>query len=407
MPLVSDPRFTTRLFSFQKYLFPLDVRIAPIGAPRAPKQWVKLGQLIEEGAKTVSVTRAARATALPPFDYQQVEGGEVFEQSLPGAISPASYVATLYDGVCYGRSCTAITADNLAVRESGSFYEGSCELSANVNYRRSLSGLRRRWTDDVTFRRRLPRRRVLRGRIAILNMRCSHNYYHWLLEVMGRIGTLRQLGISADAYLVDCFTTFQRDALGALGIGIDRLIQPHAGLSLQADELLLPGMPTPACLQTFRRELLSAFSQPRSNSTRSDAKRRVYISRRHAHTRRLINEREVTQTLDRHGFESHCLEDYSLARQADLFRSVETVVAPHGAGLANLIFAPPDAKVIEIVHADRYNIDLFPKLSQVFGLRHCQVIAPRSRHRQVLCPSMDDLGLALEMTESKQLRRAA
>ena len=32
-----------------------------------------------------------------------------------------------------------------------------------------------------------------------------------------------------------------------------------------------------------------------------------------------------------------------------LFRQAKTIIAPHGAGLANLIFAPSDCRVVELI----------------------------------------------------------
>lgn len=42
------------------------------------------------------------------------------------------------------------------------------------------------------------------------------------------------------------------------------------------------------------------------------------------------------------------LEDLSFQAQIDQFSDASLIVAPHGSGLANLVFAPPGAKVIEL-----------------------------------------------------------
>jgi capsular polysaccharide biosynthesis protein len=43
--------------------------------------------------------------------------------------------------------------------------------------------------------------------------------------------------------------------------------------------------------------------------------------------------------LQERGFESHVLEDYSFGRQMKLFMEADVIAGPHGAGLANMLFA--------------------------------------------------------------------
>jgi capsular polysaccharide biosynthesis protein len=47
------------------------------------------------------------------------------------------------------------------------------------------------------------------------------------------------------------------------------------------------------------------------------------------------------------------LEDYAFEEQIQIMQNASVVVAPHGAGLANVIFSRPGLKVVELV-PDRY-----------------------------------------------------
>ncbi len=51
-----------------------------------------------------------------------------------------------------------------------------------------------------------------------------------------------------------------------------------------------------------------------------------------------------------------------------LFRDAEIVIAPHGGGLANLVFCTPGAKVIELFPPA--NIDLYYRLATQLGLNY-------------------------------------
>ena len=67
---------------------------------------------------------------------------------------------------------------------------------------------------------------------------------------------------------------------------------------------------------------------------------RVYVTRRASSVRRqIVNEEEVRRIVERFGFQTYALEELALAAQIELFFDAEAVVAPHGAGLTNLLFA--------------------------------------------------------------------
>lgn len=75
--------------------------------------------------------------------------------------------------------------------------------------------------------------------------------------------------------------------------------------------------------------------------------RRIYVTRTGNAARRIVNEAELTARLERLGFEAYALEKLPVAQQIELFHDAEMVVAPHGAGLTNLIFAE-NARVLEL-----------------------------------------------------------
>ncbi len=70
--------------------------------------------------------------------------------------------------------------------------------------------------------------------------------------------------------------------------------------------------------------------------------------------------------LARFGVEPVVLEGRSLGDQAALFADAELVVAPHGAGLTNLVFAPRDCRVVELL-SDAYANWCFRYLAAASG----------------------------------------
>lgn len=73
-------------------------------------------------------------------------------------------------------------------------------------------------------------------------------------------------------------------------------------------------------------------------------------------SRKVVNEEQFMQVLVRLGFELVTFESMSVFEQAALMAEAEIVVAPHGAGLANLVFCSPGTKVIELFSPAYVNV---------------------------------------------------
>jgi len=343
------------------------------------------------------------AETVDKFAFACHSAGKRDVRTLPAQTFPPAFVARLRDGMSFGRQCCAIGPSGKAVRETGFFLDGEVQTAKIPVSPLRLRYWRKRWESDVTSRLWLPPKQRIEGHVAVLNARYSHNYFHWLLEILPRLVPMRRAGLTADYYLVDCLSPFQQDALAALGIGSHQLIQPHFKLLLAADELIVPSVPSPDCLREFGQLLLAGLgSDGLVASTR-----RIFISRRKTGTRTLANEPQLERLLHGHGFETHSMEDYPLAKQARLVHEAEIVVATHGAGLANLVFARPGTQVIEIVPRGRFNFACYPKRTRFFGLRHQLVLAERPGRRQILRVALDDVAVALAEAEGEAQHVAA
>ena len=74
----------------------------------------------------------------------------------------------------------------------------------------------------------------------------------------------------------------------------------------------------------------------------------VYISRQRAKGRQIVNHEAFLEMISRLGFVEVFAEDYTPRDLATRLREAEILLSPHGAGLANLVFCPPTARVIEL-----------------------------------------------------------
>ena len=191
----------------------------------------------------------------------------------------------------------------------------------------------------------------LDGRAAVLSTDAADIFYHWFFQLLPRFELLRQGGIDIDGidYFIvnDLSKAFQQDFIRALGLDFAKIIELSKIRYLRARELIVPSIPLgggcyrPWMLEFLRDTFLDGYVERGTG-------RRVYISRGLASYRRIHNEDDVIQLLLQYGFQQLSMEGLSMQEQAQAMASCEAVVAPHGAGLSNIVYCRRGTKIIEI-----------------------------------------------------------
>lgn len=104
--------------------------------------------------------------------------------------------------------------------------------------------------------------------------------------------------------------------------------------------------------------------------------RKIYLGRgKGAQNKRSVrNEDEVVAALARRGFEHIDAQKLDLKKQMQLFSECDCIVAPHGAGLTNVIWRRgKPLKVIELINASYYSVD-FLYICRAMGYDHSFVL---------------------------------
>ena len=109
----------------------------------------------------------------------------------------------------------------------------------------------------------------------------------------------------------------------------------------------------------FRPELLRSVREAYRFLKRNKPYRKLYISRGKAQRRRLLNEEKIFSFLKEKGYEKVFLEELSFKEQIQIMQEALVVVAPHGAGLTNILFCEPDTHVVEIADLDFPNPNFY------------------------------------------------
>lgn len=231
------------------------------------------------------------------------------------------------------------------------------------------------------------------------------NYYHWMLEVLPRLAALEPESLLHRHYLVSQEFPFQQQTFDLLPIPGNARTAIVSHQFYTASKLVVPLAPlgvSPENIRFVRHLLLerTGLADTPSNDER------IYISRRHASSRRMLNEDELHPLLKKHHFRVCYLEQLSLKEQMLLFHGARTILAPHGAAWTNLIFSRPGTFALEIVPEGLENARpgaylLYERLAVAAGIRYERIIAQTSRGGH---PHAGDLRLEPEALE-KVLRR--
>lgn len=99
-------------------------------------------------------------------------------------------------------------------------------------------------------------------------------------------------------------------------------------------------------------ELASLFLEFRNSLelSRPLFNNKIYISRKDSYTRTATNESKLITYLEKEGFSILELANLSAIEQINAFSFAKTILAPHGAGGANLLFSDDNIKVIELFY---------------------------------------------------------
>ena len=215
------------------------------------------------------------------------------------------------------------------------------------------------------------------GRVGVLAHRGDGNYYHFLMDVLTKVGVLEQAPSvpAPDVWYVPARTRFQRELLELFGIGAGQRIDAAEQLHVQADELVVPGPPAmteknpPWAVEFLRGRLLPHIDT-------SGPRRNVYVTRGpSANNRSIVNEAALLDVLAAHDFVHVDPGGLSVVEQIRTFATANVIVAPHGAALANIIFASPGSTLVELFPAGCLLPDYWRLASSVPGMRYRYVSA--------------------------------
>lgn len=209
--------------------------------------------------------------------------------------------------------------------------------------------------------------------VHLVDQWAGTNYWHWMSTGLAKLFMISNWSAETVFIVNSLGNHFVKESLSKMGISLSKCIEVDKVGSVFCRKLmaLSPISDNDSEGLCFLRDKLS-----NKNSTSV----RLYISRKHS--RRIENENEIMSVLNEYGFVKIQCEELSFEKQADIFSNAEMVMAPHGAGLTNILFAPGNVRVLE-VRSPRYFGSCYWKLCNHLGVQYYSLFGegrfPRDR----------------------------
>jgi Glycosyltransferase 61 len=243
----------------------------------------------------------------------------------------------------------------------------------------------------------------IHGTAAVLTVPGGSNYFHWMFDVLPRLALIQRSGKSLEhihkLIVHSCHLPFQEQTLARLNIPKEKIIESDRYPHIKADELIvssflrnpqLGGIIDQFACDFLRREFLDSATAEAATGVE-----RIYVTRSGASYRKVLNENEVIDFLSKLGFKVLVLETLSFVEQVSAFAQAKLIVAPHGAGLSNIVFCAPGTKLIELF-SPNYVHSCFWALSNYVDMEYYYLLGagehpPEYIDKPIPNPHMDDI----------------
>lgn len=221
-----------------------------------------------------------------------------------------------------------------------------------------------------------PVERVLDEPFVLLGT--DENFSHWLERNLLKLAMLEAAGVDDSLPLLvnEDLRSYQRDYLRLVGVPPERLLTVPRGQLVACRKVAVP-----VCLRNrprmrfgidwLRARLASHMAAP------DEARDFLFVSRRDSTLRVMHNEAELEDALRPLGFTTFVAGEAPVTEQIRAFSRARVIVGAHGAGLTNLIFAPPGAFVVELATPGCAHMEEFRFIAGALGQRIVTLVSER------------------------------
>jgi hypothetical protein len=198
--------------------------------------------------------------------------------------------------------------------------------------------------EHTVFKSYINKPQIRKECLATITSTGNTGYFHWIFESLPRLKLLEDVIDESDYLIVPSdLKRFHYETLNHLGFPKEKLLKIEDGSHLLCENLYVPSIPWYG-LSKWACDFLRESFIP---DDVAEPHKLIYISRKDALYRKIVNEEEVEEYLRSIGFEIVQMSKLPFLEQVRICAEAKVVVGPHGAGLSNTVFCQ-NAKILEI-----------------------------------------------------------
>jgi hypothetical protein len=250
----------------------------------------------------------------------------------------------------------------------------SIVLESNIFQRQYLTRLEQTYLLAIHFL--LPSRKIRKA--IVLSNFLDNNYYHWVLESLGRLVMLPENYILSDyKFIVSSGKkNYVNESLECLfSIEKENLIESQNLIKYCIDDCVIPIFPFytgDRGVNIYDHDVMKRLNLiAKKTAKKLENKINIIISRKGATQRRILNPELIKESFIEFSFKEVYLEHLSFQDQIDLFYNSNIIIATHGAGMVNTIFSD-NPIIIELCPSSRFIKDAyyFKQISDSLCFQH-------------------------------------
>lgn len=240
----------------------------------------------------------------------------------------------------------------------------------------------KQFVEDIQFNKQ----HVLHENEPCAAIECGqwNNYYHWYIDTISRLYGLYHPKIqrikNVKLYISDDLPEERLMVLNHLIPSNVEIKFFYGQCKLKAKTYIhLPyltsewtGHLPQDYLDFYKKSISSLFNLSYNNKKKIN----IYISRKYASVRNILNENLLFPILQRNGFGVYYLENMRLRDQVELFMHADCILGQHGAGLTNMIYSK-DANIIEIFSTNYPGVNHYRLLASSLNFNYGNIHADK------------------------------
>jgi hypothetical protein len=177
-------------------------------------------------------------------------------------------------------------------------------------------------------------------------------YFSWVTESLPRIISVEKRHKKLTLILPETYSK-KKFVMNSLEMfpNLEYEIIPE-GIHMEIPKLTMPELKPftytfdPKTMKDYRQKVWDYVDTLDINIEVAD---RIYVSRKKAKNRKLVNNQDVLDVFFKYNFKEVCFEDYNFFEQVYLIKNCDVLAGVHGAGFANICFLPEKAKLFELI----------------------------------------------------------